>query len=69
MLIDTIRAITAEKTAAHIVPSHALEIEITARQKGLTPEQLHVQAKMLAGAGKIKVGPTINSTYYQLIEQ
>lgn len=69
MLIDTIRAITAEKTAAHIVPNHALGTEILARQKGLSREQLCVQAKMLAGAGRIKVGPTINQTYYQLIEQ
>lgn len=69
MLIDTIREITAEKTAAHIVPSHALGTEILARQNGLTHAQLAAQARMLAGAGLIKFGPTINQTYYQLIEQ
>lgn len=69
MLIDIIREITREKTEKHIVPSHAMENEILARQKGLTRDQLVAQARMLAGAGRIKVGPTLNSTYYQLTEQ
>lgn len=68
MLIDTIRAITAEKTANHIVPNHALETEILSRQRGLTRDQLTVQARLLAGAGRIHIGPTLNQTYYQLIE-
>ena len=69
MLIDTIREITREKIEKHIVPSHALETEILSRQKGLTHEQLATQARMLAGAGRIHVGPTLNQTYYQLLEQ
>ena len=68
MLIDTIREITRDKEARHIVPTHALENEILSRQRGLTKAQLDVQARLLAGAGRIHVGPTLNTTYYQLIE-
>ncbi len=69
MLIDTIREICLEKAARHILPRHALAEEILALQKGLTREQLNAQALMLAGAGRIRTGRTLNSTYYTLIEQ
>lgn len=68
MLTDIIKEITAEKKARRILPDYALEIEILARCKTMTAAQLHVQARMLSGAGRIKIGQTLNSTYYQLLE-
>ncbi|MGN1126822.1 MAG: hypothetical protein ACI4RI_05220, partial [Ruminococcus sp.] len=63
-----IREIKAEKIEKRILPDYALEIEILSRNKTMTVNQLHVQARMLSGAGRIKIGQTLNSTYYQLLE-
>ena len=68
MLIDIIREIKAEKIEKRILPDYALEIEILYRNKTMTVNQLHVQARMLSGAGKIKIGQTLNSRYYQLLD-
>ena len=68
MLIDIIRDIKAEKIEKRILPDYALEIEILSRNKTMTVNQLHVQARMLSGAGRIKIGQTLNSRYYQLLE-
>lgn len=68
MLIDIIREIKAEKIEKRILPDYALEIEILSRNKTMTVNQLHVQARMLSGAGRIKIGQTLNSRYYQLLE-
>lgn len=68
MLIDIIREIKAEKIEKRILPDYAIEIEILSRNKTMTVNQLHVQARMLSGAGRIKIGQTLNSRYYQLLE-
>ena len=68
MLIDIIREIKAEKIEKRILPDYALEIEILSRNKTMTVNQLHVQARMLFGAGRIKIGQTLNSRYYQLLD-
>lgn len=69
MLIDIIREIKAEKIEKLILPDYALEIEILSRNKTMTVNQLHIQARMLSGAGRIKIGQTLNSRYYQLLEE
>lgn len=64
-ICEIIASIILERKEAECIPEHAMFNEIAVRYKG---EDLCGELESLEILGLIKSGPTINSTYYLLID-
>ena len=66
-LLNRIRLISEDKKARHIWPEYALKIEFQDEFIQFPREDIIQALKELKSENKIKYGPTINDTYYQLL--
>ena len=68
-LLNILGRIRDRKREEHRLPDYALTIDITRLYPSLSRERIQAMAKELEAEGHIKTGLTLNSEYYQIIEQ
>ena len=57
-----------DKETSNMHPSHALSIEV-ARLTGMALQEVERQAEALKSEGLIRIGRTLNYSYYELTEE
>ena len=67
-VLQAIESITADKKGRSRFPSFALSIEV-ARLTGMALQEVERQAEALKSEGLIRIGRTLNYSYYELIKE
>ena len=67
-VLQTIESVTADKRGRSRFPSFALSIEV-ARLTGMTLREVERQAESLKCEGLIRIGRTLNYSYYELTKE
>ena len=67
-VLQSILDVLFDKETSNRYPVHALSIEV-ARLTGMTLREVERQAEALKSEGLIRIGQTLNYSYYELIEK
>lgn len=68
-LLNILQRIRQRKREVRRLPEYALTLDIMRLYPSLSRERIQAMGKELEADGLIKMGLTLNSEYYQLIEQ
>ena len=67
-VLQSVMDVLFDKETSNMHPSHALSIEV-ARLTGMTLREVERQAEALKSEGLIRIGRTLNYSYYELTKK